>query len=416
MTRVILKRSNIETKIFFIILGIFLFLNPSSVSMASDEIAPGTVINAGNIEQYKDYFPYFMQRFITDGWDMAEPVVIKTKKRETTLPAKAFMAATERNKGKTTLNPDMTISGYISGFPFPEPKEPHLAQKVMWNFYYRWEGDDRSLPDPGSVSLNKRKGGRARKGQLEYFMLRFDHRVSLDPKPALQNPHNLYWAQILNVLTQPSKDLMQMIWRYKDPERQDDMWAYVPTLRRTLRMVSSERANPFSGSPATYDDFFGFDGKMTEFDYKLIREQKILALMTQKSIASDYPDGYPHPIHADEPFEMRDVHAIEIKAKDPRYPESRRDIWITGDIYYAPYAQTYDKTGKLWKGIFNGSGIMATATGESGYTMTTTNYIDFKTEYWSSTIAARLEIDAGLSPEGYDPTNFYHADFEFLIN
>ena len=87
----------------------------------------------------------------------------------------------------------------------------------------------------------------------------------LEPIPEHDNPKQLLYANKLNSRTPPNKDMATLTWRYKDPTKFDDMWTYVPTLRRTLRLVSSERANPIRGTPYTWDDIFGFDGKIPTF-------------------------------------------------------------------------------------------------------------------------------------------------------
>ena len=50
----------------FLILGLLVGV-PGALWGA--EPKAGDVINSGNIEQYKEYFPMFMQRYVQDGWD-----------------------------------------------------------------------------------------------------------------------------------------------------------------------------------------------------------------------------------------------------------------------------------------------------------------------------------------------------------
>ena len=68
-------------------------------------------------------------------------------------------ATQKKNAGKTTLKADGTMEGYVAGLPFPDAKEPNKAQKIMWNYTYRWRGDDFSYPG-GYVNATKRKGGK----------------------------------------------------------------------------------------------------------------------------------------------------------------------------------------------------------------------------------------------------------------
>ena len=108
------------------------------------------------------------------------------------------------------------------------------------------------------------------------------------------------------------------MWRYDNPFKDDEMWAYIPTLRRTLRLVSSERSNPVRGSAYTWDDFYGFDGQPMKYDFKLVDEKPMLVIVNQKTLAlpgSEYERGYDRPVMdgPDDPFEIRKVYIIESK-------------------------------------------------------------------------------------------------------
>ena len=61
------------------------------------EAKPGDVIDSSNIDQYKDYFPNFVQRYIKDGWGFVDPVVIKVKETEPVPVTKAFLKASQEN-------------------------------------------------------------------------------------------------------------------------------------------------------------------------------------------------------------------------------------------------------------------------------------------------------------------------------
>jgi hypothetical protein len=359
------------------------------------EPKPGDVINAGNVDQYAEYFPSFMVKFIK-GVDFLRPVVVKVKETEIYTNPKSYEEWTEKNRGKLQLDAENNIVGeYQAGAPFPDPKEPKLAEKVMWNFYYRWRSDQWSFHLPGWVAYSQRKGGPITYGSGVQHYIYFTNRTAVDPKPLRPNPHGLFFAFVQYILDGVSKEMDFLIWRYSDPKKADDMWTYVPTLRRTLRLVSSERANPVRGTAACYDDYYGFDGKIHEFNYKYLGQKKMLCLMHQQTVpaAGDkYFNGYDHPVLDQDAFELWDHHLIEITAKDPRYPESKRLLWSTVGLYHATAAETYDKGGGFWKGLFQSYKPTETETGEVGPWMKSQGYTDFKTEYWTGVIG-RTGID-----------------------
>ncbi|MFO7965450.1 MAG: DUF1329 domain-containing protein [Desulfobacterales bacterium] len=364
------------------------------------EPKPGDVIDATNIDDYKEYFPNYLQMFIK-GTDFVRPTVVKVRETEAYGPPPNYMKYSEANRGKFSIDEAGNLVGdHQAGMPFPEPKEPNLAEKLMWNFYFRWRSDQFYYYRPGWVAYSQRKGGPITSGSGTQFYMYFTNRTSIDPKPTRPNPNGLFFGFVQHIPDGINKDMDFLIWRYLDPTRSDEMWSYIPTLRRTLRMVSAERSNPVRGSAATYDDYYGFDGKIHEFTYDLLREETILCLMHQvfegsSKYGGEYYEGYTHPILDEDPWELWDNYVIEIKAKDPRYPESKRVVWMADKVYYITNAEIFDKRGSFWKGTFcSYKPLYIRATDETGPWMSSQAYIDFKTCYWTG-VVGRVDIECG---------------------
>ena len=55
--------------------------------------------------------------------------------------------------------------------------------------------------------------------------------------------------------------------------KDDDMWLYMPALRKTRRIVSSEKAKSFMGSEFSYADMT--PPNINDFKYKLLGEEKV---------------------------------------------------------------------------------------------------------------------------------------------
>ena len=407
------KTFNVKRFLVVVVSIASLFLMIPSFAMGV-EPKPGDVINSGNIDQYQDYFPMFMQRYIKDGWGFEKPVVIKVKAQNPAPWTKGYIKASKENMKTCKLTADGLLEGYNGcGSPFPEPKEPNIATKIMWNQFYKDFPDDWLIPNC-YLSVTKRKGsGRITINENQYEQLYFAHRTQAEPIPELDNPKGLYYANKLNSRTPPNKDMVTLTWRYKDPLKYDDMWTYVPTLRRTLRLVSSERANPIRGSPYTWDDIFGFDGKIPLFTYKLMGEQTVLSLLNQKIVAEKVErtnQEWWHPVvWQNEEFELRDVYVIEIKSKDPRYPQSKKTAWVDKKKFIVRYAQMYDKGGEFWKGFWNGGQTRMVKTILGGGELepleiqSSSGITDFKTFYWVETITGELEMNVGADPAYFQP-------------
>ena len=370
------------------------------------EPQPGDVISTQNVEQYKDYFPDFMPRFITDGWGFETPVSIHVREYGENLPPKHFIEAGKANAGKVTFNADGSLNGYVSGLPFPDPKEPDLALKVMWNLNYHWKSDQFYYPG-GFWATSRRKGGSVNRATSLIDMVYFTHRTVVEPIPNLPNPKGLFYAMILNSQTPPNKDMATLTWRYEDVARDDEMWTYVPTLRRTIRLVSSERSNPVRGTLYTWDDFYGFDGKVTSWAPTLVVRKKMLALMNQNTFCepgTEYEKGMNHPILAGkkDPWELREIYVIDVKPKAKRHPESKKTLYISDDIYFPIYSAVYDRNGKLWKGGVNGFKKVETDNGPGPW-MSVASLTDFKTGFWTQNLLNEICADCEVDYIRFNP-------------
>ncbi|MFO7963668.1 MAG: DUF1329 domain-containing protein [Desulfobacterales bacterium] len=387
--------------------GLIALILVFSVPALAEEPKAGDVVDSSNIEQYSDYLPSFLARFVKDGWGFEKPVVIHVTNPKPWPITKRFAEATKNNIGKVTLTSDGLLEDYEEiGLPFPNPQEPDLALKIMWNRYYKDLPDDWSLP-VSFKSYTRRKGGAVNYSDSIYDALQFSGRTYVEPYPVLPNPHGLRQATLSNSLTPPNKDMATLTWRYVEPLKMDDMWTYVPTLRRTLRMVSSERANPIRGLPLTWDELFGFDGKVPQFTYKLLREQKILVLADQNKTGDDIPPGYEiHPVlfGEDEPYQVMDTYVVSINSKDPRYPNSDWHLWVSKRNYAGIYAETYNRRGEFWKGYFQSFQVRPLGdTGEQFPISICSGVCDFITQYWYFSWTGELNMNTGLNPIQFDP-------------
>lgn len=375
---------------------------------------PGDVIDSSNVAQYTYYFPAFMVGFIKNGNDMTESSPIHVGDIKTPLPPESFRKASEKNIGKVTINPDdLSLTGFdFCGYPFPEVKEPHKSEKIIVNYYYKWRPADYYYDDKRIItSASQRKGGRIVRSTSKAACIVFVGRTAPGFQKNLDNPNGLYWAQFNHYMQLAFKDLKTLQWRYLDTKKDDDLWSYIPTLRRTLRMLSSEKANPINGTPLTYDDFFGFDGKLSQFTYKIIAEKTMLGniAMDEEVLYKKHPDGYyDYPVFhgPDFPYGIADTYVVEVKPKDPRYPESKKVIYMNKINYQNMYSEIFDRNGELWKGLQMNVVKKKTTPGEDSY-FSSQSDIDFKTGYWIQINGAANVQDNGLPADALTPGMFY---------
>lgn len=104
----------------------------------------------------------------------------------------------------------------------------------------------------------------------------------------------------------------------------DDVWMFVPALRKTRRIVSSQRSQSFMGSEFSYGDLN--IPTLDEFDYALVKE---------------------------EPAGGEDCWVIDVKPKSKETADSegysKKTVWVSKKQYAVMKALYYDLGGKLLK-------------------------------------------------------------------
>ena len=69
------------------------------------------------------------------------------------------------------------------------------------------------------------------------------------------------------------KDTAFLTYDYDDAEKDDDQWLYLPALRKTKRIASSDKTNAFMGSDFSYADMT--KRALENYDYTLLKEVKV---------------------------------------------------------------------------------------------------------------------------------------------
>lgn len=107
-------------------------------------------------------------------------------------------------------------------------------------------------------------------------------------------------------------------------DKDDDMWLYMPALRKTRRIISSEKSKSFMGSEFSYSDMT--PPVLNDFTFKLLGEEKIDSILCWK---------------------------IEMKPNDYDIADengfAKKISWIRKDIYMMKKAVYYDLDEELHK-------------------------------------------------------------------
>jgi hypothetical protein len=283
------------TAVFLLLLGLTLCGNRAGAA-TGDEVAPGLkvgdVLGTDNAQTAKDLLPPEILNHYAKGeyrnkivdYPLGNPRWEKT-----------WVAATEKNAGQLDVNDAGTIvfkgSGepppYLYGIPFPniDPNDPKAGIKVVWNqFLAYWSGGNTFnetkvlMVQPRAIDREIHADG--------YFMF-YDGQ---DEKYRIPNPTNLQ-SQFLGVTTFPSdlSGTASLTWRYRDADKRDSVWAFVPALRRVRAVSPANRSDGYLGSDISGDDGFFFDGKPEDFEWKLVGKRDALRVVDPNSVGGTVP-------------------------------------------------------------------------------------------------------------------------------
>jgi hypothetical protein len=343
----------------------------SSGGIAAAQPPPGTVINKANAEQVKDFVSPGVMWCIQHGLVMK---IIPYKKIEWNAP---YKEATEKYSGQVKLAPDgRSLEGHVAGLPFPkiDPNDPQVALKIMFNYEYKpFLTDDLDLrnfdADTGTITdtaLNVE-----RHFILDHLrVLFYTARLYVDPKPVLlPNSENVRSKQSLHPILEPFdlKGVGATSIRYLDPDRQDDTWLYLPTLRRVRRLSSAQRSDALFGQDTDVDSYYGYAGQIPWFTWKFLGDKKIVATFHAEKFPTEYCPGGGDFVYCDN-WEARDVWVVEGVSKQEQYAYGKRVLFIDKETYFVAYSDIYDKAGQLWKVWLNNWGFRNKATPSYGDT------------------------------------------------
>jgi hypothetical protein len=111
-----------------------------------------------------------------------------------------------------------------------------------------------------------------------------------------------------------------------EPGRDDDIWIYLPALKKVRRLVSSNKKDSFVGTDFSYGDVIGY--RVAEWTHRILREEKA--------------DGF-------------DCWVMEALPKNAQVREdsgySKRVAWVRKDNFAAVRAESYDLSGALLRVI-----------------------------------------------------------------
>ena len=258
---------------------------PAPTAKADVDIKPGDVIGPDNWQRVQGMAGENLLRRIKQGY------TLRIKEAKSRRPPKEFIEATERYSGKVGLSSNGEVLNYVAGLPFPNlnPNDGQAGTKVAWNMYWRWIGDD--FKNGGGLNGGKiiqdaiEKNGAERRSNITHYFIKPRGRVTLDIKPTLPGYDHIDWMQIrATEYPRDTSGITTLEIRYAAAGQEDDFFIYVPSIRRVRRAPPIQRCATIAPGEFNYDDIGSFNGKITNFNYRLLGETKVLGNASQDEL------------------------------------------------------------------------------------------------------------------------------------
>ena len=192
------------------------------------------------------------------------------------------------------------------------------------------------------------------------------------------------------ITPEQSKYLTSMAIFPDDPNRVPELYVFLPSLRRSLRLSSTARCSPLQGTDWTNDDQRGgFSGIPNWFIPRFLGEKKMLFVAhsgwtANASESENYLANWVYGGHASgfirpqrNKFELRDVYVLDLVPNTDTksfYCYSHRVLYLDRQLAHtADHVDTWDRNEKLWKlqFVFRGptTAIPANLNGQKGFVL-----------------------------------------------
>ena len=355
--------------------GLLLPLLPV-VAIADCNVTQGTTITKQNWVQYRDCFSEGIQHLWQGDlfYKMPDDVQIRVGPQHNWTLPRPYIEATEKYGGQTRLvkQPDgrYKLENYVAGTPFPNPSGPDKGTEIMANDTYKMQGYlvavAVELGNQGAFYTKDRFGNYSPEiVDATYRQLAYNWETD-QGVPRVDPLANGAWYSEWLMVEQPEQSrytaVLTLFWQ--DNLKDEDDYAFVPALRRSLRLSSSARCSPLLGSDMVKDDQrVGWNGGVGKFVGKWLRDQKLLTLVEMNgkaagSFPAEYDGvlGWPKPSWGN--WQTRDTYVVDVRRIPelaPGYCYGSRVDYVDKQYYGNVAEDIYDSNMKLWKVVWVGS-------------------------------------------------------------
>jgi hypothetical protein len=259
-------------------LGAVTSAEPTLAEIETPSILPGTTITKSNWMQYKS--------FLTEGeiglwegrwlWKMPDDVQINVGPTKVYPLPEPFVQLTEKYGDQTRLvrlaDGRWQLKNYVAGIPFPIPREPSMGVKILANLNYRIALHlVAGFSDSGTVGRICEIDGY---GSTSCWQVDYDFRqmaYNWEPGvPRVEPGSGGAWLGEWVQAEEPEqlRYTADLILLWQDNLRPEGHYAFIPALRRAMRLSDTSHCEPLLSSRDRphNDSEMGWGGRMSDFE------------------------------------------------------------------------------------------------------------------------------------------------------
>jgi hypothetical protein len=335
--------------------------------LATAAIPVGTAITVNNWQRYAQYMPLGMKElFAGEGfWRMpAELQIIVGPTSRVKLPV-GYTEATAKDSHNVQVvhlsNGHNEILNYAGGEPFPNPQEPDKGYKLLADLWFAYVPHFLAGTSRNPLTIcSETSHGFSSCERLSYVYRQVAYNTDGDVSPEESKANDYWYTEWLTVEEPEQLRYTTLLMLYpKDTQRDEELFTFVPSLRRWFRGSLASRCSPVTGTDYVQDDFkrVGFNGGLGLFNSQFLQHQQILALTGDYSpLGGEFPLNYYMPLGWPRPswgnWQLRDVDVIDIRRVPTEmagYCYGKRIIYEDSQTHYALWEDVYDKNMRFWK-------------------------------------------------------------------
>ena len=263
---------------------------------------------------------------------------------------------------KGAIDPNEFLIGWdigdTAGFPFPFPQS---GVEIAWNLESVTRGDTKSYSRESMIINPKTKVERR---IVQLFLIDY-YTGRVDVLPIPKKPKNTKGIRKGSYLSieEPLdvQGLKYMELKYLDVKKPEDIWSWIPMVRRVRRLGITWKVDTMHGTEMFPDDENGWNGHVNAKNWKIIGRREML--LGRHIDSSTYTRKKAQVVWSGQQLERINVYVLEAKYKDPEALYSKEILFIDPEMWRCLQKVAWDKKGRVWRQFFYHTEIVKSTQG-----------------------------------------------------